>query len=95
MKPSDLVKVTYPNGVSLFWEVAAVLLGEENTESVIELTPINQRQNPWGKTLCPASLLDVLRDSGTVTVYERPAPAALAGGGDAPAARARGEGRDG
>lgn len=69
MKPRDLVKITYPNGVSLFWEVASVLLGGERQESVIELTPINQTPNGWGKTLCPSAMLDVMRDSGTVTIY--------------------------
>lgn len=69
MKPRDLIKVTYPNGVSLFWEVSAVLLGCEGGESVIELIPINQTQNSWGKTLCPAAILDVLSESGSVSIY--------------------------
>lgn len=69
LKPRDLVKVSYSNGASLFWEVTGVFLGAENQESVIELVPVNQKANTQGPTRCPAALLDVLSGEGTVTIY--------------------------
>ena len=69
MKPHDILRVSYNNGVSHFWEVSAVLLGGTGQESVIELTPINQTPSGYGKTLCPAALLHILVEGGGATVY--------------------------
>lgn len=70
MKVGDEIIITYPNGTELRWTVEGVHLGATDQESVIELMPVNMRLNTEGRTLCPAALLYVLSEGGSVVIRE-------------------------
>jgi hypothetical protein len=70
--PRDLIRVTLGNGVELLWEVSAVYLGGLREESVVELVPVGQTPNSYGKTLIPAQLLDCAIATGAVCLYAGP-----------------------
>ena len=74
MRPGDTLTVDLSNGVRFRWAVTAVLLGAVGQESVVELEPIGETPNAWGKTLCPEPLLAVLVDGGRVVVETPEAP---------------------
>jgi hypothetical protein len=70
--PRDLIRVSLGNGVELLWEVSAVYLGGLREESVVELVPVGQTPNSYGKTLIPAQLLDCAIATGAVILYAGP-----------------------
>jgi hypothetical protein len=69
-KPHDIIRVSLSTGVELMWEVEAVYLGGLNEESVVELKPIGDKPNSYGRTLVPSQLLDCAISSGGARLYE-------------------------
>ncbi len=69
INPGDILRVSHNPGGSFFWEVAAVKLGARGQEDVVELTPIDQKPNAEGKTLCPWILLSILMHDGSAAIY--------------------------
>lgn len=67
--PHDLIRVSLSTGAELLWEVQAVLLGGEGEESVVRLSPVGPKPNPYGPTLIPAQMLDMAISTGAVRHY--------------------------
>jgi hypothetical protein len=70
--PRDIIRVSLATDVELLWEVTAVYLGGLGEESVVELVPVGQKPNSYGKTLIPAQLLDNAIKTGAAFLYIGP-----------------------
>jgi hypothetical protein len=75
VRPGNLLRTSYANGVTFFWEVTAVLLGGENQDSVVELSSgIGRLSNEAGPIRIPMPILERAIQQGAVQMYEEVTP---------------------